>query len=433
MITILGGGISGLSCAYELSKHKIPFRLLEASDRVGGVIQSKRIDGYLLEFGANSTFNDEVLSSLCKDLGITPITANPVSKNRFVFKDNKIQVLPSGPLSLITSSFFSWKSKLSIFKELRHKPSSPVKDETVSQFFLRHFNQEIVDSVVDPFVGGIYAASPDTLTIAECFPKIADIEQEYGSVLKGFIKNKGSRREIISFKNGLQDLIDALFNRLKDNVILNEKITSITQKSDTNWTINTQHNQYESNYIINCLPPKASGTLFNTINPSFANDVHSIDSPAISMVHTVFKKSIFEEKLSGFGCLVPSKERKTIAGCIWNSSVFKYRCPEDEILLTNIIANNSSKNEDTLINSVIKDLERLFCLSDIKPVFTNVYNYKESIPQYNASIRKTRKHLSELENLNIYTATNWSKEVSVVGSIKNGIEVSKKIISLYSY
>lgn len=438
MITILGGGISGLSCAYELSKHKIPFRLLEGSNRVGGVIKSERINGYLLEFGANSTFNDETLTSICEELGLPFLTAKAVSKNRYVYKNNKINALPSGPLSLISSSYFSWKAKLTILKELKHKPQQPTEDETVSAFFLRHFNQEILDTVIDPFVGGIYATSPDELTISECFPKMVEIEKEFGSVLKGFMKtkSKGKRKEIISFKNGLQELADAIYNVVKDNILLNQKVVNLSISDNGSWTIKTNEDTYESNYIINCLPPVTSGQLFQSIDNNFSASVNAIKSPSVAVVHTVLDKEIFLNKLDGFGCLIPSKERETIAGCIWNSSIFENRCPENVVLLTNIVTNNSddilSKNEDELTKAVVKDLERIFSINQLNPIFSHVFRYTSAIPQYDANIRKAREHFESLEKKNVYTATNWSKEVSVVGSVKNGVEVSKKIISLYS-
>lgn len=437
MITILGGGISGLTCAYELHKHNIPFRLLEASNRVGGLIQSKKVDGYLLEFGANSTFNEEALSSLCKEIGLQPITAKPVSKNRFVYKNNKINTLPSGPLSFISCSFFSWKAKLAILKEYKHKPQHAIQNESVSDFFLRHFNQEIVDYAVDPFVSGIYANSPDTLSIEECFPKLVEYEKEYGSIIKGFAKNKtkGKRREIISFKNGLQELPNAIHKHIHEHVQLNTEVKSISKQGE-NWAIETENNSYESKYIINCLPPHITSKLFSSIHSEFSNAVAAIQSPTIAMVHTVFDKQDFEKELNGFGCLIPSKERNVIAGSIWSSSIFENRCSENEVLLTNIVTNNTqnilASDDKTLSNAVISDLQKIFNLNKVRPKFTNIYRYKKSIPQYDASISKTRTFLPNLESQNIFTATNWSKEVSVVGSVKNSLEVSKKIISLYS-
>ena len=318
--------------------------------------------------------------------------------------------------------------------EFTKKPQITPEGESVTRFFQRHFNQEIIDYAVDPFVGGIYAGSPDSLSVSECFPKLVEIEQQHGSILKGLIKSKNKKREIISFKNGLQELVNALYKQVKEYTFLNQPIRSISS-SNGKWVVKTNTESFDSDFLINCLPPTISASLFKSEFPNFAKECKNIDSPPITIIHTAFNKKDFTNSLNGFGCLIPSKEKQFISGCIWNSSVFDNRCPDDEILLTNIVTHQHKEalpmSTEDIQKNTIKDLQRIFKSPSLSPTYVHMFHYKKSIPQYNQAIKYTKNQLIHLERKKVFTATNWSKEISVVGSIKNSLEISKKIISLY--
>ncbi len=435
MIAILGGGISGLSCAYYLKKAKIPFVLLEASDRVGGVIQTKKVDAYRLELGPNSTFLDEGLEEMLGSLNLKPLVASPSSKQRFIYKHGKVKALPSSPPGLLFSDFFSWKTKLKILKELKAKPQKCEDSETVSSFFLRHFNQEVLDYAVSPFVAGIYAAHPERLTIQACFPKLAKIEEEYGSLLKGMSKNKTERRKIISFEEGMEDLPKALADFSKENIKLNQAVISLIKK-DGEWLLETSSDAYEVSTVINCLPPSVSAKLLKSIDSDFSDLCKSIEMPSLAVVHTIFNKKDVPSIVNGFGLLIPEKENKDISGVIWNSSLFSNRCDEDEFLFTSFVGGQGREakldfNDDQLLQNVNNGLKDMLGISlEVSPTFEHLHRYQQSIPQYNETITKIKNKIPSLESKGIYTATNWVGEISVVGSINTAMKISEKIISL---
>ena len=234
-IGIIGAGISGLTLAYELQKRGIDYHLWEATNQPGGYIQSRREEAdkgsYLLELGANSLLGDPDLLLWLDELGLTPdlTFSKPVSKVRYIFRNGNYQQLPSGPPALLFSSFFSWKTKWAIFQERSNKTVSP-GNETLAQFFRRRFSDEIVDAALGPFVGGIYAGDPEQLLVSETFPILLQYEKEYGSVLRGLIKNQSKtggatlgRRQSFSFRDGMQMLPNTLASRLK-NLSLNNPV-----------------------------------------------------------------------------------------------------------------------------------------------------------------------------------------------------------------
>ena len=202
-VGIIGAGISGLTLAYELQKRGIDYTLWEAASQPGGYIQSRRewigtpgdanSRSYLRELGPNSLLGDADLLLWLDELGLTPdlTFSKPVSKVRYIFRDGQYRQLPSGPLSLVFGNFFSWKTKWAIIRERTNKTLSP-PGETLAQFFRRRFSDEIVEYALGPFVAGIYAGDPDQLLVSETFPILLQYEKEYGSVLRGLIKNQSA-------------------------------------------------------------------------------------------------------------------------------------------------------------------------------------------------------------------------------------------------
>jgi oxygen-dependent protoporphyrinogen oxidase len=203
MILIIGGGISGLSLAWELQQLQKPYLLLEQAPQTGGYIRSIREGPYLFEEGPNSLLADENLLEWIKGLGLEEelIEANPVSKNRYIYKKGRYRALPSSPQGLIWNSFFSLTAKWSILTE-PYKKSHSTEGETLSAFFERRFCHEVVEYALDPFVAGIYAGSPSQLLISQTFPQLLDYEASYGSVLKGLARQGRSRKKTSALKMG---------------------------------------------------------------------------------------------------------------------------------------------------------------------------------------------------------------------------------------
>ena len=187
-VCIIGGGISGLCAAYRLKKQGVEVVLLEKNQAVGGNIRTELADGFLLEYGPNSTLAGEHLFELADELDLTSeiVYANKSAKKRYILKNGKLQALPMKIVSLIGNRSFSAKAKLRLLKEPFIK-SKAADDESISDFFARRLGREIVDYAVDPFIAGIFAGNPDELSIKSAFPKLFELEKNYGSFLKGAI------------------------------------------------------------------------------------------------------------------------------------------------------------------------------------------------------------------------------------------------------
>ena len=194
---IIGAGITGLTAAFELKRQGLDCTVYEASDRVGGVIRTVQEEGFLVECGPNSILDTHPdLGKLIARLGLegNKLPANTAAQNRFIVRDGQPIALPTSPPAFFSSKAFSGKAKLRLLREpfIRSKSN---ESESLADFVLRRLGQEFLDYAINPFVGGVYAGDPAKLSTAHAFPKLYELEQKYGSLIKGAIKGAKERKK----------------------------------------------------------------------------------------------------------------------------------------------------------------------------------------------------------------------------------------------
>lgn len=434
MIAIIGAGISGLSLAYFLQKQNKLYLLLEKKEQQhspGGIIQSIREKEYLYELGPNSLLCDDFLLNWLKELELDSqiIEAKPVSKSRFVFKNGKYRKLPSSPINLFWSNFFSWQAKKQIFNEPKIK-SQTHPQETLTAFFERRFGGEVVEYALDPFVSGIYAGDPDELLVQYTLPALVELERKYGSVIKGLKKTKGlERKKSISFVDGMQTLPKKLVEKVKITYCQGGVRALI--KKNNQWEVVTEEKNHLVEKVVIATPAYVASELLKTFDFAFAENLQKINYAPMVVVHTIYYKSLFPKPLNGFGALHPQREKLFTLGHIWTSSVFGGRCKENEVMFTSFIGGvrNVEKtllDDNTLMSKVQKEIREIYRIESL-PVLQRVTRWQKAIPQYDKFILPVYEQVGIFEKENLYICANWKDGISVADCIKKAYKLAEKL------
>ncbi|QJW88236.1 protoporphyrinogen oxidase [Spirosoma taeanense] len=438
-VGIIGAGISGLTLAYELQQRNIAYQLWEATDQPGGYIRSRQQAGssgatYLRELGPNSLLGDADLLRWLDELGLTPelTFARPVSKARYIFRDGQYRPLPSGPPSLLFGSFFSWKTKLAVFRERNNRTTSP-EGETLAQFFRRRFSDEIVEYALGPFVAGIYAGDPEQLLVSETFPILLQYEREHGSVLRGLIKNQSAtgRRQSFSFREGMQMLPKALAARLT-NLSLNDPVERIERRSDGGWQVESATGTQTVDRLVLAVGTNVAARLVAPHFADLADALRRVTYPPMTAVHSAYKRADVRHPLNGFGGLNPKLENRFAAGHIWSSSVFDGRCPDDEVLFTTFVGGqqnveNARQSDAVIFQNVHQELTEGFGITANQPVFRAIYRWERAIPQYDAHIATVRQQVEALDADELLVCANWYKGVSLSDCISKARQLADQL------
>ncbi|RYC68670.1 protoporphyrinogen oxidase [Spirosoma sordidisoli] len=441
-IGIIGAGISGLTLAYELQKRGVDYHLWEASAEPGGYIRSRRElvgnASYLRELGPNSLLGGDELLAWIDELGLTSelLFANPVSKARFVYRNGHYRALPSGPPSLLGGTFFSWRTKWAIVRELFNKTRS-IGSETLGHFFRRRFSDELVDYALAPFVSGIYAGDPDQLLVSETFPMLLAYERDYGSVLKGLIKNQSAagRRQSFSFRDGMQTLPDALAARLT-KLSLNDPVSQLTRTSN-GWRVTSVQGITEVDQLVLAVGADAAARLVAPYYDGLAQALQAVRYPPMTAVHSAYKRVDVQHPLNGFGGLNPAVEKRFAAGHIWSSSVFgtgpeSGRCPADEVLFTSFVggmtaADNARQPDEVIFRNIHQELARSFGIRASEPVFRAIYRWDRAIPQYDGQIVAVQQQVAAVKADKLLVCANWYGGLSLADCLKKARNLAEEI------
>ena len=444
MVCIIGGGISGLCMAYKLKQAGVEVTLFEKGDRVGGNIRSEKIDGFLIEHGPNSLLVGPDLVELIEDLGLLDqvALAQPAAKKRFILKDRKLLALPSKPADIFRLPLSLSGTVRAICEPLIRTRSNP--QESVADFFARRFGEEVADFLVDPFISGIYAGDPKKLGIKNAFGKLYDLESEYGSVIKGFIrkpKDRSAKRpesltRTISFKNGLQTLTDKLAEELGESLLLCHETNSVRTTNDGRFEVRVGEETRVFDAVVISSPAYIASGLIELPDAQFAAQLSKIEYPPIAVVYTAFKNEDVGFDLNGFGFLVPGLEKRKILGSLWTSSVFEGRAPAGLSLMTTFIGGSRSgalarRPEDELVETALGELHDILKISG-RPIFTKVKKWEHAIPQYNIGYEN---FLAVMESFRrdtpgIFFCSNFYGGISVGDCVKNSAKNAKEVLDL---
>ncbi len=322
-IAIIGAGITGLSLAYFLKKSHpdIEIKIFEKDKRAGGWIQTRFIDGDPFECGPRSFRigkRSAPFLELLQALGLEDeiVIASQQAQKKYLAVNGVLQQSPRSFLSLITSSL----GRIAL-RGMRHDffaSASDASDESVDSFFTRRFGKECVDSFIDPLIAGIYASDPAMLSIRSSFPDLFEYEKQYGSVIIGSFlqalkKNKMKhplQGAICSCKNGMETIIHALLEHVKEALYLETEVSAI-QLTGQNVEVTTSKSQELFDYV------------YVTTSYQLVDHIVPIPIvPAASVVTISLGYRDAQLQHEGFGFLASSLQERELLGVVFDSSVF---------------------------------------------------------------------------------------------------------------
>src|SRR5260370_3794643 len=276
---VVGGGISGLVCAYALRKAGIDAQLAEASPRPGGVIRSITRDGFLLELGPQSFSGTLALRELCTELGISDeLLQAPPRAPRYVLIDGQFRPVPLSPPAFFTSSLLSASTKWAIVRDILRISIPPDADQSVAAFVRRKFSAQLLDRLVGPIVSGIYAGDPERLSVRSAFPQLYAAEMAAGGIVRAMLRlaksRKGPRERptLLTFRQGNETLVRALANKLAPAPPTATSPTAISRQQDGSFAIRLQSDGRDESVsagsVILATPPDIARKLLAKLDSS---------------------------------------------------------------------------------------------------------------------------------------------------------------------
>jgi oxygen-dependent protoporphyrinogen oxidase len=439
---VIGAGISGLTAAHRLAKLSRWVAILDAGTQAGGVIGTRRRDGFLYEAGPNSTLDTTpLINALLDELGIAKerMDASAVAATRYVVRGGKLIALPTSPGAFFSTRAFTVAAKLRLFGEPFIARTPAGVEESIAAFVRRRLGKEFLDYAIDPFVAGIYAGDPERISVGAAFPRLLALEQAHGSLIKGQIvgarerrKNKEVAKNVagsFSFRGGMQTLTDALA-KATPSIQHGTIVTRVAREPDGMFTVEGMRAgmplALRARSVVVAAPAHAAAAMIEGMAPDAAAALAAIEYTPIAIVANAYRRSDVAHSLAGFGFLVPKREHRFILGCLFSSSMFDGRAPDGSVLLTTFAGGRrnpgiAATSEADICSSVRDELAARLGANGA-PLWQEVVRWKQAIPQYDIGhldrIRKVEAAESAVPGL--WFCANYRGGVSVGDRIKAG-------------
>jgi len=404
-VAIIGGGISGLSAAYALHKRQVPYLLLEAGPSLGGVIRTETRDGFLLEGGPDSMIAQIPEGvALCRELGLAErlVPANPGLQAVYVLHRRKLHPLPEGMMLAVPtkilpfakSGLFSWPGKLRMGLDLVIPGWNGRGDESIASFLRRRFGQEAVERLGEPLLAGIHAGDPERLSILATFPRLREIEEKRGSLVRGMWATPGPKpapgaeppAAFYSLRGGLREMVDALVVRLERERIWTKAAVYGVSRANGGFSLAVQGRETVSaDQVVVAAPgPKVARALEGLV-PGAAHALAAIPFASSATVLLGYRREDVAHPLGGYGVVVPQTEGLRTTAINFVSTKFPHRAPEGHVLLRGFLggvrdAGVMRLSDDEMVETVKRDMAGVLGLRG-QPVMSRVFRWPGGTPQ----------------------------------------------------
>jgi oxygen-dependent protoporphyrinogen oxidase len=470
-IAVLAGGVAGLATALNIRDRArdrgldVDVTVFEKAEHPGGNLRTLKKDGWQLEWGPNGFLDNEPATLRLVDrLGLRDQLqrSSDATRRRFLVVDGKVQEIPTSPKAFLKSEMMSTGAKMRMAGELFVRTrrnlgladEDPTTDETIYQFGERRLGKAFADVMLDPMVKGVFGGEAHKLSLAASFPRMVELEKEYGGLFKAMIKLMRKRKKegkagtdagpsgvLHSFNGGMAQLVDAMADALNADgnarVVTGADVQSVrpAPNDSEGWTVTTgTGTEGPFTAVIEASPAHAAARHLEGLDDTLTGNLGMIPFAPMAVLALGFARDKVGHDLDGFGMLVPTQEKMQLLGALWTSSIFSGRAPEGMALIRCMAGGSGNPDfmecDDTsMIAAVLDELRPLMDITG-DPDMVEIIRHDRAIAQYVpghlARLKEIDRCVAKLPGL--YLTGSSYRGISVNACVKEAEIVADNIL-----
>lgn len=433
-IAIIGGGLAGLAAAYKVVRaaeagNDVEFALVEKDARLGGKIATDHVDGFIVDGGPDCFLTEKpAVHRIAKLLGVfdEELPTDEARKRTYILSRNRLHDLPDGVMMFAPTKFwpfattrlFSWPGKFRMGMDLliKPKPAGPdgPEDETLESFVVRRMGRECLDRLAEPLVGGVHASDPAKMSLAATFPRLLEMEQTYGGMIRGFYAARKKVAEMrkkyppkpgvkprtffTSFESGMQRLTDAMADAAGRDRMRTGTAAVGLSRTEGGWSVLLDDGRtFEADAVVVATESWAAEPLVRPLDTTIADALAGIAHSSSATVSLAFEEAEVGIDMNAFGVLCPLVEGRKLMAATLSSTKWPGRAPEGKVLMRGFVGGPHNQAimaepDERLAEIVLSELRDVLGVKG-EPLFARVYRWEKGMPQY------TMGHLGRVETI----------------------------------
>ncbi len=460
-VAVIGGGITGLAAAHRLVElqPRVSVTLYEAAPRLGGVLETVRREGYLIEGGADNWItNVPWATDLCERIGFSDrlVETNPDHRGAFVIRRGKLLKIPPGFVVMaptriwpvVTTGILSPWGKFRLACEVLIRKRTDEDDESLASFVRRRLGRETYDRLVQPMIGGIYTGDPERLSLRSTMRRFRDLELKYGSLTRGFRRQQkgqaaggesGARYSMfVAPRDGMSSFVDAIAARLPADSIRLDAAVSRLARHGTQWHVEVNGadaGRHAFDAVILATSVSATAKLTGEVDSELAAELGAIPQESCSIVSLAYRREQIAHPLNGFGFVVPRIENRQILSGSFSSIKYPGRAPDGHVLVRVFVGGAFQSElaalpDDELQALAARDLGELLGIEG-KPQLAEISRRPAAMPQYYVGHddRVARIKVRMSHHAGLQLAGNAFQGVGIPHCIHSGQQAAERVLS----
>jgi oxygen-dependent protoporphyrinogen oxidase len=440
-VIVIGGGVAGLGAAYKVRRaaaegHDVDVLVVEKDPRIGGKIASEIVDHegerFVVDGGPDCFLTEKpAVHRIAKLLGVfdDELPTDDARKKTLILSRGRLFEMPDGVMMFAPTKFvpfattglFSWPGKIRMGMDLfipsKQVPGGELNDETLESFVVRRMGRECLDRLAEPLVGGVHASDPSIMSLAATFPRLLEMEQNYGSLMRGFIAARKKVEEMkkkyppqpgakprtffTSFKNGMQSFTERIADEIgRDRIRSGVAVQALERTDDGAWVVTLSDGTTEvADAVVVATESWAAEPLMRTVDEEIANALSAIPTSSSATISLAFDESEIGIDMNAFGVLCPLVEKRNLMAATYSSTKWPGRAPAGKVLLRGFVGGPHnqeivSRSDEELVETVLGEMRSILGVSaSAQPLFSRVFRWNRGMPQY------TLGHLDRVESI----------------------------------
>jgi oxygen-dependent protoporphyrinogen oxidase len=448
-VVVIGGGVTGLTAAYELSKRGRRVVVCEAGARAGGLIQTTRVDGFTIEAGPDSLLATKPAGmDLVRELGLEGEVLRVKTPGAFVLRGRRLHRLPSPSLlglpltwrALAGYDLLPWHARVRLAFEPRVPARTSEEDESVASFFRRRFGPETVDLIAQPLLGGIHAGDIEQLSMASLFPRLLELERTQGSVLGKtgtvpVIREKSGHSPFFSLRGGMDTIVDALVRALPDGTVRFGTPVQRLERTLEGWQVFPDGGSYvEARAVLVAAPAHVAARLVAPLDATAADLCARVPYVSTASVALAWPRAAVAHPMNGTGFVVARRHSGVrITAATWVSEKWEARAPQDAVLIRAFIGGGhdpgaADLSDEELVEIVRGDLRTVMNIT-AAPSLARAFRWRSAGAQHTVGHLKRVEYFEErLRKLGgIYAAGSGFRSVGIPDCVADARKIAAAI------